>query len=122
MMLNKDNFTINNIKVGEYVSQIKFGYHKMWGSDSGRNMAQSVTGSFKIFPKFTLKFREMNQQEIEKWQPIIDSQSQSVNYYDPDKKKQNVIETYTNDLEYVQENLGEIDGFEVAFISRKARK
>ncbi len=122
MMLNKDNFTINNVKVGEYVSQIKFGYHKLWGSDSGRNMAQSVTGSFKIFPKFTLKFRELTQKELEKWQPIVNNQSQSVSYYDPDKKKQNTIETYTNDLEYVQENLGEVDGFEVAFISRKARK
>lgn len=122
MLLNKNNFTINGEKVGEYVSQIKFGYHKLWGSDSGRNMAQSVAGSFKIFPKFTLKFREMNQQEIEKWQPIINAQSQSVNYYDPDKKKQNTVATYTNDLEYVQENLGEIDDFEVAFISRKARK
>lgn len=121
MILDKNNVTINGLKVAEYVTQVKFGYHKGWGSDSGRNMAQSVKGSFKIFPKVTFKFRELNQSEIETWQPIINSQEQKIDYYDPDLKRQNTISTYTNDLEYVQTNLGETEDFDVAFVSRKAR-
>lgn len=121
MLLNKNNFTINGKKVADYITKIKFGYHKEWGSDSGRNMAKAVTGSFDIFVKFTLTFRDLEQDEIELWSGIINSASQTVNYYDPDLKKQNTESTYTGNLEYVQENLGYVDGFDVSFIGRVPR-
>lgn len=122
MMISKNNFKINNQSVDQYVTSIKFGYHKLWGKDSGRNMAMAVTGSFKLFPKFTLTFKRLDKAGIDKWSKIINAQTQTVSYYDPDKGVQKSIQTYTGDLEYVQENLHKLDKFDIAFIARKARQ
>lgn len=118
---NKDSVIINGINMALYIKDVKFGFHKMWGKGSGRNLAQSVVGSFNIFPKITLTFRKLNQEEMEVVSPIINSQVQDVSYYDTEFKKVVKMSTYTNDLEYVQEKIGKVDNFNVAFVSRKRR-
>lgn len=123
MLINEDNGSviINGINMTQYIKDVKFGFHKMWGKGSGRNLAQSVVGSFNIFPKITLTFRKLNQTEMEVISPIINSQTQNVSYYDTEYKEVVKMSTYTNDLEYVQKNIGKVDNFNVAFVSRKRR-
>ncbi len=121
MYTDKDSVIINNISLGDYIVQAKFGFHKLWSSDSGRNLAKSVVGTFDIFPKITVTFKKLNQEELEKISPIINALSQETKYYDPDYKRMNTISTYTNDLEYVQKNIGKLENFDVAFIARNRR-
>ena len=121
MYTGNDSVIINGISMGKYITQAKFGYHKLWSSDSGRNLAKSVVGTFDIFPKITLSFRKLNQTELETISQIVNAKVQNTNYYDPDLKKQNLISTYTNDLEFVQKNIGKVENFDVAFISRDRR-
>lgn len=121
MFTGKDSVIINNISMGQYIIQAKFGYHKLWSKDSGRNLAKSVTGTFDIFPKITLSFRKLNQAELETIMPVINALSQTTKYYDPEFKRTETMFTYTNDLEFVQKNIGRIENFDVAFIARDRR-
>lgn len=121
MYVDEDSVIINNISLGNYITKAKFGYHKLWSSDSGRNLAKSVVGTFDIFPKITVTFKKLNQKELETVSSIINALSQETKYYDPDLKKVNIISTYTNDLEFVQNNIGKTENFDVAFIARDRR-
>lgn len=121
MLIPTKGVVINNVNFGPYITQAHFGYHKLWGKGSGRNMNQSVTGSFNLFPKVTLKFRTLTQSELEVISRIVNAQTQSVTYYDPDLGRQNTFSTYSDDLEYDQEKLGKVKGTKIAFISRNRR-
>jgi hypothetical protein len=39
MYLDKDSFIMNNVNMGQYLTEIEFAYNKLWASDSGRNLA-----------------------------------------------------------------------------------
>lgn len=44
MFIDKDSIQIkvgsgNYIKMGQYITEAKYGYNKLWSSDSGRNLA-----------------------------------------------------------------------------------
>ncbi len=119
--LDVDSIIINGIKMAPYITNAKFGWHKMWGKGSGRNIAQSVVGSFNIFPKITLTYRRLNQNQLETISSIVNSQEQTSTFYDPELKKTITIATYTNDLEYNQKRIGRVSNFDVAYISRKRR-
>lgn len=119
--LDVDSIIINGIKMAPYITNAKFGWHKMWGKGSGRNIAQSVVGSFNIFPKITLTYRRLNQNQLETISSIVNSQEQTSTFYDPELKKTITIATYTNDLEYSQKRIGRVNNFDVAYISRKRR-
>ena len=57
MFLDKDSVIINGVSIGKYVTSIKFGYHDTWSSNTGYNLANIFSGTFKgTFPKFTLAF------------------------------------------------------------------
>ena len=38
MFIDKNSIVINGINMGQYLVQASFGYNKLWGSDSGRNL------------------------------------------------------------------------------------
>jgi hypothetical protein len=127
MFINKDSIQINNVSMGQYITNAKYGYHKLWAKDTGRNLAGENTGTLiGIFPKITLNFRKLTQTELETLATIFDSATQSLTYYDPNKQANVTIDTYTNDWEV--ENDGIITtyrknkNFSVAFISRKKRQ
>ena len=66
MFLNKDSITINNVSIGQYLVEAKYGYHKLWASDAGRNLAGVMSGTLVgIFPKITLQFRKLTKSEME---------------------------------------------------------
>lgn len=116
--------TTYNLK--NYLLEAKYGYHKLWGDDTGRNLAGTFSGTFKgVFPKITLQFRKLNQTEIEYLAPMLDSAYQSVRYYDPRKKAYVTMNTYSNDWEMTNKGLvtatRKADGFSWAVISRSKR-
>ena len=126
MFIDKNSIIINSINIGQYITQVKYGYHKLWGDDTGRNLAGVMTGTFiGVFPKFTLNFRKLTQSELETLVPIFDAPTQSFTYYDPNKKTNVTLTTYTNDYDIINDRI--INGnaknksFSIAFTSRSKR-
>ena len=126
MFINKDSIVIDNVSMGQYLLEAKYGYHKLWGKDSGRNLAGTQSGTLLgIFPKLTLQFRKLTKAEVEILAPILDKANQSVSYYDPNKKAQVTMTTYSGDWELVSKRLingsRKCEAFSCAFISVSRR-
>lgn len=126
MFINKDSIMINNISMGQYLVEAKYGFNKLWSSDSGRNLAGTQSGTLVgIFPKLVLQFRKLTKSELEIITPILDSERQSVTYYDPTLHRNNTIQTYTGDYEITNKNIVDSsrknDGFSCSFISIRKR-
>ena len=108
--------------MGPYLLEARFGYHKGWADDAGRNLNYDMSGTLKgIFPKITLKFRKLTQDELVIIAPILDSVRQNVNYFDPNKNKKIDMVTYSGDWELVQRLIGIVEGINCSFISTKKR-
>jgi len=125
MFLNKNSIIINGISMGQYLVEAKYQYNKLWSSDSGRNLAGVQSGTLiGIFPKLILQFRKLTQAELETLAPIFDSAYQTTTYYDPFKKANTTITTYTGDYEisnkyFVGQTKNE--GFSLSFIAVSKR-
>lgn len=126
MFVDKNSIIINGLNVGPYLLEAKFGYHKLWGKDSGRNLAGEQSGTLiGIFPKLTLQFRKMDREELYQMALILDTAVQTVTYFDAFKNQSVTMETYTGDWEVVNKNLinyeQKNEGFSCAFISIRKR-
>lgn len=127
MFIDKDSLVVNGISIGKYLVQAEYQYPKLWGDDTGRNLAGTFTGTLLgIFPKIIVQFRKLAKDELETIAPILDSQSQSVTYYDPVKKQNTTIQTYTGDWSIVNKSIVghngiKNEGFSISFISTKRR-
>lgn len=124
MFINKDSITINSVSMGQYILQAKYEYNKLWGSDTGRNLAGKMSGTLVgIFPKLILTFRKLTQAEMNIIAPILDSASQTVTYYDPSKNANVTMTTYTGDYGYTNKNVaGKNNSFECSFIAKERRQ
>ena len=125
MFIEKNSLIVNNINLGNYIVEARYGYNKLWSSDSGRNLAGTQSGTLiGIFPKIIVQFRKLTQTELETLAPILDSARQTVQYYDPSKKAMTTMTTYTGDYEVINKGIiGHIknEGFQISFISTKRR-
>lgn len=122
MFLNTNSIKINNVYMGQYITEARYGYNKLWGSDTGRSLSGNWSGTLLgIFPKITLQFRRLTQAELETLASIFDASSQTLIYYDPVKKADTTITTYSNDWEVLNRNMAQNEGFPVAFISTTKR-
>lgn len=125
MFIRKDSLIVNNINLGNYIVEARYGYNKLWSSDSGRNLAGTQSGTLiGIFPKIIVQFRKLTQTELETLVPVLDSVRQTVQYYDPNKKAMTTMTTYTGDYEVINKGIiGHIknEGFQISFISTKRR-
>lgn len=125
MFIDKNSLIVNNINLGNYIVEARYGYNKLWSSDSGRNLAGTQSGTLiGIFPKIVVQFRKLTQSELELLTPILDSARQTVKYYDPNKKAMTTMTTYTGDYEVINKGIiGHIknEGFQISFISTKRR-
>lgn len=126
MFLNRNSIVINGVNMGQYIVEAKYGFNKLWSSDSGRNLAGSMIGTLVgIFPKITLQFRKLTKSEVELLAPILDSAYQTTRYYDPNKKAMVTMSTYSGD--WVLSNKSIIDenrkteGFDWSVISTRKR-
>lgn len=127
MFIDKDSIVINGTSMGQYLVEAKYGYNKLWASDSGRNLAGKMTGSLVgIFPKLILQFRALTRSELELLIPIFDASSQQTTYYDPNKKEYITMTTYSGDYEITNtriiKNDTKNDGFSISFISTERRR
>ena len=130
MFIDKDSIKVkvgsgNWVSLGQYLTEAKYSFNKLWASDSGRNLAGKQTGSLiGIFPKIVVTFRRLSKTELETLAPILDSSSQSFKYYDP-VKGTTTINTYTGDYEYSNKNIIGIrhknEPFSISFIAREKR-
>ena len=96
----------NYLSLGQYLVEAKFGYNKLWSSDSGRNLAGTNSGTLKgIYPKIILSFGKLTKSQLEVITPILDSVRQTVKYYDPNKKRYVTLTTYTGDWELTNKTI-----------------
>ena len=65
MFINRNSIKLNNISMGQYLLSAKYEFNKLWGSDTGRNLKGSFSGTLVgIYPKITLTFRKLTQDEM----------------------------------------------------------
>lgn len=126
MFIDKDSLIVDGLSLGPFLLEAKYSYNKIWASDTGRNLAGTYTGTLiGIFPKIIVQFRKLTKSEVEKITPILDNATQSLQYYDPNKKKKITMSTYTGDYELVNreivDELTKCEGFSISFVSRKKR-
>lgn len=122
MFINKDSLIVNELNLGSFILEAKYGYNKLWSEDSGRNLAGTQSGTLiGIFPKIVVQFRKLTQEELEEIAPILDSPTQNLTYYDPVKKKNVTMSTYTGDWELVNRGISQNQGFSCSFIARSKR-
>ena len=126
MFVDKNSIIIDNVNMGQYLVEAKYSYNKLWSSDSGRNLSGSMTGTLiGIFPKLILQFRPLTQNELEIIVPILDASNQTTSYYDPNKKQQTSMTTYTGDYEIVNKHIisgnAKNEGFSCSFIATQRR-
>ena len=126
MFIDKNSIMINNVSMGQYIVQAQYQYNKLWAEDSGRNLAGVQTGTLiGIFPKIILQFRRLTKSELQTIAPILDSTTQSVTYFDPNKQQYVTMETYTGDYEIVNKNIVnenmKNEGFQISFIAKRKR-
>jgi hypothetical protein len=126
MFVNKNSIIIDGVNMGQYLVEAKYGFNKLWSSDSGRNLAGTQSGTLiGIFPKLILQFRKLTKSELEIIVPILDKARQTVSYYDPKKKAQTTMITYTGDYEITNKNIvngnRKNEGFSCSFIAVSKR-
>lgn len=132
MFISKDSIKVkisgmdNYLSLGQYLVEAKYGYNKLWSSDSGRNLAGTQSGTLVgIFPKLILQFRRLTKTELELIAPILDAPNQSVQYYDPNKKTTVTMTTYTGDYEITNKQIitgnRTNEGFSCSFIAVRKR-
>ena len=127
MFIDKNSIIINGVSMGQYILEAKYSYNKLWSKDTGRNLAGTMSGTLLgIFPKIILEFRKLTKSELENVIiPLLDRPNQSVTYYDPFKKQNVTMATYTGDYEIVNKEIingnRKNEGFSCSFISTKKR-
>ena len=123
MFINQDSIRINGVSMGQYLLSAKYEYNKLWGSDTGRNLKGKFTGTLVgVFPKIILTFRKLTKEEMNIIAPILDSSTQTVQYYDPKSNANKTISTYTGDWSYENKRIAtKNESFECSFIARERR-
>lgn len=124
MLINKESLIIDGVKMAQYIIEAKFGYHKIWGKDTGRALSGDNSGTLKgIYPKITMTFRKLNDEEVGIILSLFNKAENKVTFYNPDLRKNIVnMSCYSNDQEYSQKYLGKIKGYSSAVISNKKRE
>ena len=126
MFIDKNSITIDGISMGQYIVEAKYQYNKLWSSDTGRNLAGVNSGTLiGIFPKLILQFRKLTKSEMQTIVRILDKSRQSVTYYDPYKRTNVTMTTYTGDYEVANKKIidgnAKNEGFSVSFIAIRKR-
>lgn len=124
MLINKESLIIDGVKMAPYLTKAKWGYHKIWGKDTGRSLSGDNSGTLKgIYPKITMTFRKMNEEEISLILSLFNKAENKVTFYNPDLKKMIYnMSCYSNDQEFDQEYIGKVEGYSSAVISNRKRE
>ena len=125
MFIDRNSIVINGVNLGNYITQVTFGYNKLW-ADGGRTLSGSMTGTLVgIYPKLVIQFGKLTKSQLETIIPILDSPTQTTTYYDPYKRTNVTMQTYTGDYEIVNKRVIEAgaknEGFSCSFIAKSKR-
>ena len=108
--------------MGQYLTEATYQYPKYWGEDTGRNLAGNFGGTLLgTYPKLVCQFGNLTKTQIELLAPILDSEEQSVTYYDPFKKANYTFSSYTGDWEITYKTIDQAEPFKISFIARSKR-
>lgn len=127
MYIDSNSLIINNINMAQYVTQVEYGYNKVWGDDTGRNLKAVFFGTYLgVVPKLKISFKPLTQAELELLVPVLDAKTQSVQYYDPKLKQMTTMQTYTGDWATLNKNTFSNvaranEGFNISFIGVRPR-
>lgn len=131
MFIDKNSIQIkvgsgSYINMGQYITEARYSYNKLWSSDSGRNLAGTQSGTLiGIFPKIILQFRKLTKTELQTVVSILDAPKQKVKYYDPKKRTTVEMDTYTGDYEIINRTIingnKKNESFNCSFIAIKKR-
>ena len=47
MLIDKNSLIIDGVPMAQYLTKVKFGYHKIWGKDTGRSLSGDNSGTLK---------------------------------------------------------------------------
>jgi hypothetical protein len=123
MFIDKNSLYMDDISMGQYLTQVKYEYNKLWSSDTGRTLSGKMTGTLiGIFPKIIMSFRKLTQAELVYLAPHFDNSRQTITYKDPFKNQNVTITTYTGDWETTYKNMDKAEPFELSFISTDRRR
>lgn len=122
MFIDRNSIVVNGVSMGNYLLQAEYQFNKLWGEDSGRNLAGDMVATLVgIFPKIVLTFRKLSREELNVIAPILNSANQSVSYYDPEKNTNVTMTTYTGDWKYTSKYINQGSSFEISFIATSRR-
>ena len=122
MYTTNGSFLINNVDVGSYIIDIEYNYPKLWSNNTGRTLSGKMSGTLiGVFPKFVVQFKPLTKTELETLATILDSASQTITYYDPNKKQTKTITTYSSDWAVKCKNINQNESFSVSFIALNKR-
>lgn len=123
MFINKNSLYMDGISMGQYLTQVKYSYNKLWSSDTGRTLSGKMSGTLiGIFPKIIMSFRKLTDTELVYLAPHFDNPRQTIKYRDPNKNADVTMTTYTGDWETVYKNMDKADTFELSFIATDRRR
>lgn len=121
MFINKDSVIINNISIGQYVTSIKYGFHDTWSSNTGYNLANKFSGTFKgTFPKFTLAFaKSISVDDLQMLtNEIFRNPIQTITYDDPTGTRK-TITTHKGDLVLDFYGINQKNGFNYELVGNE---
>lgn len=122
MFVNVNSVIVDGLSMGPYLLEAEVQYPKLWGDDTGRNLAGTFSGTFKgVFPKLILTFRKLNQSEMHLIAPYLDRPFQTTSYYDDNKGTQVTISTYSGDWGNKSKRIGIAEGVQCSFIATRKR-
>ena len=123
MFVNKDSLYMDGISMGQYLTQVKYQYNKLWSSDTGRTLSGQMSGTLiGIFPKIIMSFRKLTDAELVYLAPHFDNPRQTIRYRDPNKNADVTMITYSGDWDTTYKNMDKADTFELSFIATDRRQ
>lgn len=118
----KDSIIVNDISLGQYITEATFGFYDTWSSDTGYTLSNKFTGTFKgTFPKITVKFAKSLDKEtiIMLTNNIFRTVIQTVTYRDPSGTTKTIF-THKGDLALKYGGINKHDGFAYDFVGNEA--
>lgn len=124
MLIDKESVIVDNIAMAQFCKSVHFGYHKVWGKDTGRNNAGDNSGTLLgIYPKLTFTFHKLDEEQISTLLSLFNKAENKVTFYNPDlKRKVFNMSCYSNDQEYDQDKLGIVEGYKSSVIANRKRE
>ena len=121
-MRDKYDVQLNGVPIGQYLTSFTKGYHKLWASNSGRNMNGKNVGTLiGIFVKYNMTFGSMSISKAQSIIDILNDSSATLTYYDDETATRKSMSVYFGDLELPVKRKNRYDSFSCSAIANEKR-